>query len=255
MIVQPHTSTRHTDLLFLYELLVEISALENQQYAQYISLSFVNHESDDIQEYITTTHTILKALDSIAAIQPSKRQSFAFWQMLNSLQSRPFLTVVETSKNKNINLRALWTLALNQLEREQTVLHFRPPVQQLDYYTESYAKLVALIFKNGAKLANRGIFVMYNLGYYFGKLTYLLKIYHQYIIDKESNILDIVFNTPAHQVTENQHQILEQYLQKVKAKILHQIRQLRISQEKLRYFSNYLDHHLQYYKRLASEAT
>ena len=166
------------------------------------------------------------------------------WRMANRFFASPFRRAEEKLHAWNFPLEELWSLQNLQDQREAEILageNCEDEIAALEYLSHATAQATALFFGHGAKLLQIENLhpTLFQLGYNFGRLIYLLDAYEDYekdFRDREFNAWREVYHWQEIKFTSSQRREITQTLQKIEAEILDGFHQLPLPETTRKHF-------------------
>ena len=126
-------------------------------------------------EYVASISLLLGDLKLEDHIIDNKHRFF-IWKIIKTLFSKDFKKAKYQLVRRGVPVDQIWCLFLKQMEREGNAPATVVPQEKLHFYSEATAELTGLVFKCGAAQIDALHLQekMYDLGYRFGRLAYLL---------------------------------------------------------------------------------
>jgi hypothetical protein len=133
-------------------------------------------------QFVATVNLILSEVKLDDNLMDS---NFFLWKLVRQFLSKSFRKASARMKEWNFPLRDLWQWVNIQKQREKNVEELNSALsvdEKVDYWAEPTAKMTGLTFLHGARVSNNEAIqqTMYNVGYSFGKLIYLLDAFEDY---------------------------------------------------------------------------
>lgn len=112
-----------------------------------------------------------------------------FWLAIKKLFNSDFKKATKNLSAWGVNILDFYKLCDEQNKREKQKIVFEVPTLALDYFSEKSSEMTAIIFKTSAKVINKDSESekMYQLGYHFGKIVYLLDALTDWKADYKKN--------------------------------------------------------------------
>ena len=166
------------------------------------------------------------------------------WRMANRFFASPFRRAQEKLRSWKFPLEELWSLQNLQDQREAEILtgkNCADKIAALEYLSRATAQATALFFGHGATLLQVENLrsTLFQLGYDFGRLIYLLDAFEDYEKDfraKEFNAWREVYHWREIKFTSSQRQEITQTLRKIEAEILDGFHQLPLPETTRKHF-------------------
>lgn len=108
------------------------------------------------------------------------------WKLTKYFYSKSFQKATTTLKEWGIDTTSIYSWIDIQNQREQTTCHHSNLETTLNYYAEATAQITGQIFKGGTQQLPNAV-DLYELGYSFGKLMYILDAFEDYEQDIKNN--------------------------------------------------------------------
>ncbi len=166
------------------------------------------------------------------------------WRMANRFFASPFRQAEEKLRGWKFPLEELWSLQHLQDQREGKIIaaeNCSKKVEALEYLSHATAQATALFFRHGATLLQLENLqpTLFQLGYDFGRLIYLLDAYEDYEKDfraNEFNAFRALYHWSEIKFTSAQRRQVTEILQNIEAEILNGIDQLPLPETTRKYF-------------------
>lgn len=185
------------DTVFLSELLSRLELEDLNQWDKNLQtvntcFSMPTEELPFSLSYAATASVLLGALK----IEDNLQDEYRFrWTLAKQVYSTPFQKAIAQFKAWDIDTIYVQDWIQEQKEREQNLSTYQNIEDSLDYYAEATAKITAYIFQQGGLLLNHKT-DLYQLGYDFGRLMYILDAFEDYeqdVFKKQFNPLSLFF--------------------------------------------------------------
>jgi hypothetical protein len=229
------------DTVFLSELLSQLELEDLDQWDKNLQavntcFSMPTEKLPFSVEYAATASVLLGVLK----IEDNLEDEHRFrWKLAKRVYASPYQTAIGQFEKWGIDTIYIQDLIQQQNEREQQPSIHKNIAASLDYYAEATAKITAYIFQQGGLLLNQKT-DLYQLGYSFGQLMYVLDAFEDY----EQDVFKGEFNPlaqPSEKLTSLDTSQLEQVrsiLFRIESEIQNSIQELSIgSNEKELYKS------------------
>lgn len=165
------------DTVFLAELLSLLGGEdlnEWESHLQSVNTCFSMPQNEDLPfslRYAATASVLLGELKVDDQIKDSKQLG---WRLAKRFYSKAFEKAVAQLGNWGIETDTIYSMVSEQEKRELAAVRIAGLEECLNYYAEATATITATIFEGGNALN------LYDLGYQFGKLMYILDAYEDY---------------------------------------------------------------------------
>lgn len=245
------------DTVFLAELLTVLSGKINtpsqweKAYHSYNCFSLPkNKEETPIELQLAATATVVlteyKVVDHITDTRNS------IWKFGQRIFSKSFYDANNWLKQHDFPIVEMQSLLGSQSLREleaSKYINENSSREMLEYLAEPTAKATALFFEHGATLLKRTTEkqLLYQIGYSFGSLVYLLDAYEDYAKDhkkQEFNALRVAFKETNSQLSQSSKTTTKEIIYSLATKIKNSLSELAIEPVWITYFSKRLDDNL-----------
>ncbi len=245
------------DAVFLAEILTAISGQEqlinkwNRSYQSYNCLSLPTSGAEmPLALQVAATATVVMIDFKLAdQIEDSARYR---WKLAHRLFSKSFRAASSRLRQWEFPLTEMWRWFAIQNEREAEVRRSegpRAPDATLEHLAEPTAALTGLVFQHGARVAGAPGLQreMYELGYAFGRLVYLLDAFEDFEKDarrQEFNALRAVFQISDGRLTAPHRTEAVVRIRSIEAEIEERLQQLPLSPDCTARFTSRLKENL-----------
>ncbi len=249
--------TLNNDIVFLGELLTNLSGEINiikswsPAYHSYNCLSLPSLKEDLplSLKFVSTLNIILAQLKIEDNIIDTKNKGKYLWKIAARFFNSEFNKATQQMKEWGISVQEIIKQISGQTKREEKQVHFDSSKEYLDFYAEPTAMITASSFKYGVNVIEKKELSenMYNLGYYFGKLVYLIDAFEDIQKDyknKSFNAITKAFKTDGDSISEPIQQEMNNIFNGLKAEITHFINLLPLTEKKKTYFNKMLSFNL-----------
>lgn len=168
------------------------------------------------------------------------------WKTMKAFFSNDLKKASKKMYDWGIDIKKFFELINTQKEREQSNKILKTPKETLEYFSESTNIITAISFQQGGLLVDKKIESenMYNLGYFFGKLIYIMDALEDFTKDyKEKNFNAIRkaynINNQIEIDIETKEKVLDEILL-LKENVIGEINKLEINEKIKKQFSHRL---------------
>lgn len=219
------------DTVFLSELLSQLELEDLNQWDENLQavntcFSMPTEKLPFSLEYAATASVLLGVLKIEDNLQDENRFQ---WKLAKRVYATPFQKAIAQFQTWGIDTIYIQDWIQQQKEREQSLSTHKNIADALDYYAEATAQITAYIFQQGGlRLKHKAD--LYELGYSFGQLMYILDAFEDY----EQDIFKNQFNPLAHpsgksiSLSSLQLEEVRSILINIESKIQHSIQKLDI---------------------------
>lgn len=213
------------DTVFLAELLSmlggeDLTHWENHLQSVNTCFSMPEHEVLPFSlRYAAIASVLLGELKVDDQIKDSKGWN---WKLARRFYSKAFEKAANQLRDWGIDTTIIYSMVAEQDLRESSKLCPQRLEDCLDYYAEATAKITGTIFQGGSSVD------LYNLGYEFGRLIYILDAYQDY----EKDVFKGNFN-PLAVYFGGQGQLNESQLEEIRQLMMNTEKQIRSHLEEL----------------------
>lgn len=234
------------DIVFLAELLTVLSGenVKNRQhsYQSYNCLYLPKDEMPFALQFAATTNIILTEFKLADHISDEGKRLHKF---AKKAFSKEFQIAEKFLNSWNFPLKKV-----REILSKQEKIEANKSLQTLDYFAEPTAKTTAIFFTEGVKLIGKEDFenIVYEIGFEFGKLIYLLDAFEDYEKDvrgKQFNAIRRVFELNESKLNSETKRKVIVVFNDLESKIIEKIYQLPISEREKQLFSSRLNDNLQ----------
>ena len=188
------------DTVFLSELLSRLELEDLNQWDENLQavntcFSMPTEKLPFSLEYAASASVLLGVLKIEDNLQDEDRFR---WKVAKRVYATPFQKAMEQFKTWGIDTIYIQDWIQQQNEREQAPSNYKSIEKSLDYYAEATAKITAYVFQQGG-LRLKHKTDLYQLGYSFGQLMYILDAFEDY----EQDLFKGRFNPLAHPSSES----------------------------------------------------
>lgn len=246
------------DTVFLAELLTVVSGKVNdpnqweKPYHSYNCFSLPkNQEEMPVELQLAATATVVLTAYKVSDHITDTRSSI--WKFGQKVLSKSFRDANNWLKKYDFPLAEMDKLLLSQPAREDEAsknANGKSTEEIIEYLAEPTAKATALFFEHGGNLLGKNTeekSLLYEIGYNFGALVYLLDAYEDYAKDykkSEFNALKVAFKEENLWLSQNSKFGTKEIIQKLASKIKGLLSELQIEQTWVKYFSKRLEDNL-----------
>jgi hypothetical protein len=242
------------DAVFLAELLTLLSPESpswnvDKAYLSYNCLSLPGSE-DGMPRALQLAAASNILLTEFKVADRIKDGGLVRWRLVQRFLSGGFRRATAMLRRSGFPVDDLRRLQDRQDEREAKPITLRRnPAAELRRLASPTAAATAMFFANGARAVGRpeSEGAMRRLGYYFGRLVYLLDAFEDYEKDwrqGEFNALRAAFGWTTESLTAAQRRLVAEVLLELRRRIADQISALPIPESNARLFSERLDYNL-----------
>lgn len=167
------------------------------------------------------------------------------WKIARRGYSKAFKKAIIHFTNLGIDIKPIYGWIDQQAQREQIAPKLETLAEHLDYYAETTANITAQLFKAGGQRLKKTI-DLYQLGYQFGQLMYILDAFEDYeqdIFNQQFNPLAIYWESN-NNLTINQLELVRKRILLLEQHIIDSIQKLPLSTEIKEVYSNRLTSNL-----------
>lgn len=140
-----------------------------------------------------------------------------FWLLTQKFFNSDFKKATKNLSAWGVNVLDFYNLCNEQNQREKEKLLFDSPALALDYFSEKSAEMTAIIFKASSKVIKKETESekMYQIGYQFGKIVYLLDALNDWKADLKNNKFNAIQASYKYQEKELTYEIREDVISSI----------------------------------------